>query len=74
MIEKEIAILVRYRSLRAVEELSQLLFEIKDRCSDEDFISLRRGVGSAIGRIQVDLLRSVYLQFPNLSDLPNSEQ
>lgn len=74
MIDKEIAILIRDRSLRAVEELSTLLFEIKDNCSEDDFVLIKRRVGSVIGRIQVDILRNIYLEFPDLNDLAESEQ
>lgn len=74
MVDKNVAILIRDRSLRAVEELSTLLFEIKDNCSEDDFVLIKRRVGSVIGRIQVDILRNIYLEFPDLNDLAESEQ
>lgn len=74
MVDKNVAILIRDRSLRVVEELSTLLFEIKDNCSEDDFVLIKRRVGSVIGRIQVDILRNIYLEFPDLNDLAESEQ
>jgi len=69
MITKDVAIIVKKRALIAVEELSRILIEIEGICPAEDFDSIKRGVGSAIGRIQVDLLRTPYGQYPELNDL-----
>ena len=66
---KDVAIIVKTRGLRAVEELTRILIEIEDICPAEDLEAIRRGVGSAIGRIQVDLLRIPYGQYPELNDL-----
>ena len=72
MIDKVTAMIVKKRALNAVEELSQILFEIRADCTEEDFNSIRRGVGSVIGRIHVELLRTVYEQFPEIDDLKES--
>ena len=69
MITKDVAVIVKKRALRAVEELTRILLEIENICPVEDLDSIKRGVGSAIGRIQVDLLRIPYSQYPELDDL-----
>ena len=66
---KDVADIVKEHALRAVEDLTAILFKIQEHCSEEDFNSIRRGVGSSLGRIQVDLLSVVYAQYPEMDDL-----
>ena len=68
MIEKECAAEVRECALKAISELSRLLEACRDRCSDDDYERLRKGVGLSIGRIQTDLLDVVYSAYPELDD------
>ena len=69
MINKESAILVKSGSLKAVEDLSRILLDIRHQISDEDFDRIKRQVGSVIGRIQGEILSDIYLNFPDLNDL-----
>ncbi len=69
MLEKDVAILVKERSLNAVRELTSLLREIRDNCDEEDMAVVKRGVGLTIGRIQLEILDYVYYLHPDLSDL-----
>jgi hypothetical protein len=69
MIEKECAAEVRESCLKAITELTRLLEACRDRCSDDDYERLRRGIGLSIGRIQTELLDVVYSAYPELDDL-----
>jgi hypothetical protein len=69
MVNKKIAETIKKQSLRAVEELNRLLFQVQEQCSDEEFYVLRRGVGSSIIEIQTELLDPVYGEYPELDDL-----
>lgn len=69
MITKEVAQTIKNQSLRAIEELSQLLFEVQGMCSEEDFNGIRRGVGSCIIEIQTELLDPIYLVYAEMDDL-----
>lgn len=69
MLEKEVAVQIKERSLNAVRELISLLHEIRDNCDEEDMAVIKRGIGLTIGRIQLEILDYVYYQHPDLSDL-----
>jgi hypothetical protein len=69
MINKEIAEIVKAQSLRAIEELSDMLFQVQGKCPDEDFNGIRRGVGDCIIEIQTELLDPIYRLYPELDDL-----
>jgi len=67
--EKHIAEAVRRNSLHAVESLSRILEDAKGRCSPDEFETLKKGVGLAIGKIQVEILNQIYREYPELDDL-----
>lgn len=69
MISKENAAEVHAASLRAIVELSTLLRTVQASCSADDLQKIKRGVGIAIGTIQVDLLDPLYADYPELDDL-----
>ncbi len=67
--EKELAEIVRHNGLEAVKSLSTILQRAQGRCSPEEFEVLRKGVGLAIGRIQMEILEVVNREYPELDDL-----
>ena len=69
MIDKDTALLVQQRSLAAVRELTSILHEIQDKCPEEDFNILKRGIGRTIGDIQMDILEYINKQYPEIDDL-----
>lgn len=69
MIKKEIALQIQKRSLSAVIELNTILTEIRDKCSDEDYNLIKRGIGLSIGKIQMELLEVINSQHPGIDDL-----
>lgn len=69
MIEKECATDVREHALRAISELSQVLNVSQNRCSQEEYDRIKKGVGLSIGKIQSDLLDIIYAAYPELYDL-----
>lgn len=73
MLEKETAIYIKERALRAIADLDGLIYEVRDRCSDEDFQMLKRGAGLAMARIITDLLEPIYKQHPEIDDMRDGE-
>lgn len=69
MIEKDTAIKIRDHALRAVENVHDALTASIGHCSEEDFERIRRGAGTIIGDIQMELLEVVYQQYPELDHL-----
>ena len=66
---KNTAQAIRDLSLGAIIDLSKLLVVSKDQCTPEEFATLKKGVGIAIGQIQTEILSVVCGQFPELDDL-----
>jgi hypothetical protein len=69
MIDKEIAVIVQKYSVTAIESLHNALTSAVDKCSDEDFQSIRYGVASSIATINADLLSIIYEQYPELNHI-----
>lgn len=69
MIEKKYAAEIRELALHATEALSKILTTCQNRCSEEDYQRLSKGVGLAIGKIETDILAVVYASYPELDDL-----
>jgi len=69
MIEKSTASIIQQHALNAIESLHNALTVSIDQCSVDEFELIRRGVGTAIGDIQMDLLELVYRQYPELNQL-----
>jgi protein subunit release factor A len=69
IMEKELAVDIRERAISAIEALHQALVESAGRCSEEEYISIRHGVGSSIATIHTDLLEQIYKQYPELNHI-----
>jgi hypothetical protein len=69
MISKTAAEQVLRAAMNSISELSALLRDLKESCSDEDFERFRRGIGLSIGTIQVEVMDPVYAHYPELDDL-----
>jgi len=63
--------MIQKHALSAIESLHDALTSSIDHCSVDEFDQIRRGVGTAIGDIQIDLLELVYRQHPELNHLKN---
>jgi len=73
MLKNEDATEVRDHALTAIKELMTLFHFAKDKCSAEQHEQIRRGVGLAIGKIQMDILEVVNEAYPQLDDLIEAE-
>jgi hypothetical protein len=71
---KEAAIELQRLCLRAIEALSESLLVSQKSLSGEECDARRRATGSLIGRIQTDLLDPLYLHYPELDDLQDSNK
>lgn len=60
---------LRELSLQAVSQLSEILRHSRDRCSQEEFERIKKGVGLAIGQVQSEILDTIYSRYPDLDDL-----
>ncbi|VEA58792.1 Uncharacterised protein [Salmonella enterica subsp. salamae] len=69
MMEKKQAIEIKKYSLDAISELSKILSIQRESVSEEEYDRLKKGVGTAIGDIQVNLLDIIYSQYPDIDDL-----
>lgn len=70
MIEKQWATQIQEHALRAISELSDVLDISQGRCSPEEYESIKRSIGRAIGIITTELLDDVvYKAYPELDDL-----
>ncbi len=74
MIEKTCAQAVRNQVLRAVEELSTALMTAESGATPEGCAKLKKGIGLAIGHIQVEILEPIYAEHPELDDLTPPQQ
>lgn len=69
MISKVVAERVHRSAINAIIELSALIRDVKETCSDDDFEQIRKGVGLSIGTIQTEIMDPLYLHHPELDDL-----
>ena len=69
MIEKNLAVQIKKRSLTAIAELDSIVSDVRGQCSEEYFELIKRSVGMSIIKIIDDLLEPVYQQYPELDDL-----
>ncbi|HZZ93330.1 MAG TPA: hypothetical protein VFE23_12270 [Usitatibacter sp.] len=67
--EKALGQFIRDNGLDAVKSLSAILERARDGCSPEQYELLRKGIGLAIGKIQMEVLEVVYREHPDLDDL-----
>jgi hypothetical protein len=69
MLDKDDAIAIRDHALKAIEELMDLVYLSKDKCSAEQHEQIQRGVGLSIGKIQMEILEVINAAYPELDDL-----
>jgi len=69
MIDKACAKEIRDFSLAAISSLSSALNASLNRCSEQDYERIKRGVGLSIGTIQFELLDVICEMHPDLDDL-----
>lgn len=69
MIEKQCATEIREHALKAIAELTRALNVGQNRCSQEVYEQIKKGVGISIGHIQTELLDVIYVAYPDLDDL-----
>jgi len=73
MLKKEDATEIRDHALNSIKELMALFNFAKDKCSPEQHEQIKRGVGLAIGKIQMDILEVINEAYPELDDLIEPE-
>jgi hypothetical protein len=71
---KETAVELQQLCLRAIEALSASLLISQGSLSGGEYEVRRKIIGSIIGRIQVDLLDPLYVHYPELDDLEDSNK
>jgi len=64
---------MQHHALKAVEQLSDLLSIAQERCSTDEYESIRRGVGLSIGKIQLEILDHIYAKYPELDHLKSEK-
>ena len=69
MVSREIALEIKNSAQEAIGRLDSIVFDIRGRCSDEDFETIRRGVGLSIARVITEILEPLYQQHPEIDDL-----
>jgi len=69
MINRECAKEVCELALDAVSKLTSILVAISDRCSEDEYKKIKKGVGLSIGKIQTDILNDIFIEYPEFSDL-----
>lgn len=67
--KKKQVIEIKKYSLDAISELSKILSIQRESVSEEEYERLKKGVGIAIGDIQINLLDVIYSQYPDIDDL-----
>lgn len=53
----------------SIAQLAQILNVAKGICDDSEYEQLKRGIGLAIGSIQMEVLEPINVRFPELDDL-----
>lgn len=69
MMDKEIAIEIKSKTLDTIAQLSELLLYCEKTCASNEYESIRKGIGLTIGRLQSSILDLVYCKFPELDEL-----
>jgi len=69
MLSKDKATEIRDRGLKAIEELMAIAYLSEEVCSADQNEQISRGVGLAVGKIQMEILEVVNAAYPELDDL-----
>ncbi len=67
---RDTAIKIQQSGRAATAMLIALMDQVREDCSDDEFQSVKRGVGLTIGRIQMGLIEPVLVLYPDVDDLP----
>lgn len=70
MMDKVQAKKARDRALQAIERLHSIL-ETSDNWDSDQLSAIKKGVGLAIGRIEMEILSPIYERYPDLDDIPH---
>lgn len=65
---RDLAVRIKGKALAAVEELASILDIVKDEIPSHEFEQVKKGVGLAIGSIEMQVNVQLYRQFPDLED------
>ncbi len=57
---------VQKHILQAMEELTAALFAAEDGATPEGYATLKKGIGLALGHIQMEILEPIYAEHPEL--------
>jgi len=60
------AIRIKEKALAAIEELTSMLVIVEDTLPAEEFERLKKGIGLAIGSIEMHVNAQLYRQHPDL--------
>lgn len=65
---RDLAVRIKGKALAAVEELASILDIVKDEIPNHEFEQVKKGVGLAIGSIEMQVNVQLYRQFPDLEN------
>lgn len=63
---RDLAARIKEKALAAVEELTSILDIVKGELPAHEFEQVKKGVGLAIGSVEMHVNAQVYRQFPDL--------
>lgn len=73
MIDRQTAERARDEILQGMYHLNRSLVLADGHFPDETYQLMRRGVGVAIGRLEVDYLHHIFALYPDLDDVANPD-
>jgi hypothetical protein len=73
LIDRETAERARDEILQGMYHLNRSLVLADGHFPDETYQLMRRGVGVAIGRLEVDYLHHIFALYPDLDDVANPD-
>jgi|EndMetStandDraft_7_1072992.scaffolds.fasta_scaffold4309219_1 hypothetical protein len=60
------ALSIKAKALAAIEELASVLSIVEGKVPDGEFEQVKKGIGRAIGSIEIQVNAHLYRQFPDL--------
>ena len=69
MIERDLAVYIQKRALRAIEMLTEIFNLNLGQCSPDEYMQIKRGIASSIIAIQTELLDNLYKDHPDIDHL-----
>ena len=64
--DKKIARHIARVSFQASTDLGSLIYLLKEHCSQDDYEKLRKPIANVSAAIGLDILNSIFLEFPDL--------